>query len=499
MRFFHCCLVLFICVLVGRTAGPAHAEKRVALVIGNGAYIKVGKLSNPARDAAAFAALLRAARFDVVDVRSDLGVTAMRRTLRDFSDQAHAADIAVVFYAGHGIEVNGTNHLIPVDAALERDIDVEDETVPLDRVTQVIERAKRLRLVILDACRDNPFVGSMKRTAAGRSIGRGLARVDVLASDTLVAFAAKHGSTAADGDGTNSPYTTALVRHLATPGLDLRLALGRVRDDVVKSTGNKQEPFLYGSLGGAEIALVPAGTPQPQAVPIPGAPGTPSSANEAKEAWNGIKDAASIPALEAFIRRFPDTFYSDLAKVRLADLQQQAAAAKKKAEESALAGASRHLPAPIAGAAACMERGGVEYCVSSVLPRGGLNTGEYGPRSLLDGDATTAWVEGRSGDGIGEWIVLSWAVERQLSALRVVNGYGKSGRLFDRNGRVTRARLDFSDGRSMEVVLRDSPEAQQLTISPSVRTRWVRLQILEVARGAMYSDTAISELSPVFE
>src|SRR5262249_40003783 len=151
------------------------------------------------------------------------------------------------FYAGHGIEVNGTNYLIPVDATLERDIDVEDEAVPLDRLTQILDQAKRLRLVILDACRNNPFM-SMRRTMSGRSIGRGLARVEVQTSDSMIAFAAKPGSIAADGDGTNSPYTTALLKHLATPGLDLRLAFGRVRDEVVKSTNGKQEPFLSVSL-----------------------------------------------------------------------------------------------------------------------------------------------------------------------------------------------------------------------------------------------------------
>ncbi len=243
----------FLLLMVPNSA--AVAEKRVALVIGNGAYAKVSKLSNPARDASAMETLLRGAGFDVVQVRNDLGGAAMRRALRDFSDEVRDSDIALIFYAGHGIEVNGTNYLIPVDAALERDIDVEDETISLDRVLQMLEHAKRLRLVILDACRDNPFVRSMKRTVSTRSIGRGLARVEILSSDTLVAFAAKAGSTAADGDAANSPYTTALVKHLTTPGLDLRLALGRVRDDVLKSSGKKQEPFVYGSLGGDEIWL----------------------------------------------------------------------------------------------------------------------------------------------------------------------------------------------------------------------------------------------------
>jgi len=253
-------LLAFVLLISG-----AEAQKRVALIVGNSAYANVGALPNPRRDVAVMESLFRKAGFDVVEVKRDLGVAAMRRALRDFSDQVRDADIAVVSYAGHGIEVNGSNYLIPVDAVLERDIDVEDETVPLERVTQVLEQAKRLRLVILDACRDNPFARSMRRTVAGRSIGRGLAPVEVTVSDTLVAFAAKGGSTAADGEGKNSPYTTALAKHLTTTGLDVRLALGRVRDEVLKTTGNKQEPFVYGSLGGAEIALVPA--PKSEAPP----------------------------------------------------------------------------------------------------------------------------------------------------------------------------------------------------------------------------------------
>lgn len=266
-QFSWTCVVFLLSLLAASPA--AHAEKRVALVIGNSNYVKVGKLANPIRDARSVEALLRAAGFDLVEAKRDLGTVAMRRTLRNFSDMVRDADIAVVFYAGHGIEVNGANYLIPVDATLERDIDVEDEAVPLERVTQVLEQAKRLRLIILDACRDNPFVRSMKRTIAGRSIGRGLAKIDVLTSDTLIAFAAKAGSTAADGETANSPYTSALVKHLTTPGLDLRLALGRVRDEVLKNTGNKQEPFVYGSLGGTEIALVAKASLAPEVAERP--------------------------------------------------------------------------------------------------------------------------------------------------------------------------------------------------------------------------------------
>ena len=148
----------------------AAIEKRVALVIGNSSYKHVSKLPNPSRDASAISAMLKKAGFDVVESRDNLGINDMRRAMRDFSDKTRDADIAVVFYAGHGIEVDGTNYLIPVDASLERDIDVEDEALPLDRIVKILEPVKRLRLVILDACRDNPFMKSMKRTVASRSI-----------------------------------------------------------------------------------------------------------------------------------------------------------------------------------------------------------------------------------------------------------------------------------------------------------------------------------------
>jgi branched-chain amino acid transport system substrate-binding protein len=304
--------------------GIALAEKRVALVIGNGAYATVGRLDNPKNDAAAMETMFRAAGFDTVTRADDLGVAAMRRALRDFSDTAYDADIAVVFYAGHGIEVAGTNYLIPIDAVLERDIDVQDEAIPLDRINQILERVKRLRLVILDACRDNPFVRSMRRTVVTRSVRSGYGEIDEksLQPNTLVAYAQRAGATAEDGVGSNSPYTTALIKHLPTPGLDIELALRRVRDDVLKTTRNRQEPFKYGSLGGAEIPLV-ATRPQPQAAPELT---TPARLSEAAEAWAAVKDTTSIAVLDAFVVRFKDTIYADLARARVEDLRKQSVA-----------------------------------------------------------------------------------------------------------------------------------------------------------------------------
>jgi len=303
------------------TASAAIAEKRVALLIGNGAYTRVTRLPNPANDANAMATLFRNAGFDIVEAKRDLSLPAMRRAFRDFSDQVRDADIAVVFFAGHGMEINGVNHVIPVDAVLERDVDVEDETISLERVSQLIEPARRLRLIILDACRDNPFTRSMKQTIATRSIGRGLARVDVLAPDTMIAFAAKAGSVASDGAGPNSPYTTALLKHVAAPGLDVRLALGRVRDDVVQNTAGKQEPFVYGSLGGAEIALRPSAPAPP---PI----------NADLLAWAKIRLSNDVGELKKFLEEYPSSLLVPDARQRLdlVERQLRERAEREKAE-----------------------------------------------------------------------------------------------------------------------------------------------------------------------
>jgi uncharacterized caspase-like protein len=205
------------------------------------------------------------------------------------------------------MEIDGTNYVIPVDAALERDIDAFDEAIPLDRILAVIEPAKVLRLVILDACRDNPFSKTMKRTIGSRSIGRGLAKVEPNSPNTLIAFAAKAGSTASDGDGNNSPFTTALVKYLPRPGLDLRRVFGFARDDVLRMTRNKQEPFVYGSLGGEDVSLVPDTI----------APGSASDPNAAVRRDYELAERIGAKAVwDSFITNYPSGFYNDLAKAQ---------------------------------------------------------------------------------------------------------------------------------------------------------------------------------------
>jgi uncharacterized caspase-like protein len=243
----------------------------------------------------------------------------------------------VIYYAGHGIEVNGVNYLVPVDATLERDTDAYDEAISLDRILQAIEPAKRLHLVILDACRNNPFLKKMTRTVASRSMDRGLIGIEPNGQNTLIAYAAKAGFTAMDGDGQNSPFALALLKHLTTPGLDLRRSLGLVRDDVLAATANKQEPYYTGSLGGEDMALVPA------PVVAPAAAATPKV--DVRGDYELAERVGTKDAWDSFIAAYPSGFYADLAKAqrnklaaetaRLAATDKARAAAEEKARLAA--------------------------------------------------------------------------------------------------------------------------------------------------------------------
>ncbi len=179
-------------------------------------------------------------------------------TFRAFSAEAEKADWAVIYFAGHGMEMAGINYLIPVEARLANDRDVDYEAIALEKVINAVEGARRLRLVLLDACRDNPFVKQMRRSTVSRSIGRGLAQTEPEA-DTLVVYAAKHGQVALDGDDGNSPFATALIGRMKTPGLEVRRLFDLVRDDVMSSTNRRQQPFRYGSVSGSEDFYFVAG------------------------------------------------------------------------------------------------------------------------------------------------------------------------------------------------------------------------------------------------
>ncbi len=300
--------VIVSTLLTFYTAQASAEGRRVALVVGIGAYQTVPSLPNAVNDADAVAEMFRKANFDVVTARTDLGNLEFKRAIRQFEDTVTDSDIAVVFYAGHGIEIRDTNYLIPTDAKLLNERDAEDEAISLDRIISALEPAKRLRLVILDACRDNPFAGKMKRRVATRAVSVGLGRVEPAQTDTLIAYASKEKSVANDGEGAHSPFTTALLANLTQPGLDIRLAFGRVRDDVLRVTNRQQEPFVYGSLGGGTVALVPA----PDAAT--------GAADTAKADYAAVERLSSKAAWEAFLNTHKTGLYADLARVQMAKL-----------------------------------------------------------------------------------------------------------------------------------------------------------------------------------
>ena len=248
-----------VAALAGLAVPPGLADgKRVALVIGNSTYRNVPTLPNPANDGADIAAALTRLGFAVTLV-TNASFDQMRRGLIAFGRDAAGADMAAVFFAGHGMEISGENWLIPVDAELKKDTDAANEAVSLRSVILQVSNTTSLGLVVLDACRNNPFVAKMSRSLALRAvIGGGLGRIEPV-GNVLVAYAARDGTTALDGDGRNSPFTAALLHNIETPGVEVTFMLRNVRDDVMEVTRNEQQPFVYGSLSRKAIYL--AGQP----------------------------------------------------------------------------------------------------------------------------------------------------------------------------------------------------------------------------------------------
>jgi uncharacterized caspase-like protein len=328
-------LVIALCAAVAALqVAPAGAEKRVALVMGNSAYQHTRALPNPKSDAGAIARLLGENGFADVTLKSDLDYRTMREVVRAFGAAAREADIALVYYGGHGIEVAGENYLVPVDAKLVRDTDLEYEAVTLGSVLNAVGSARRLRLVILDACRNNPL-GQNISLGAGvtRTVTRGLARIEPK-GDMLVAYSARAGTLAQDGKGAHSPYAEALLKHMMTPGLDVRVMFGKVRDQVLLATSQEQEPFIYGSLSGEVIPLAP--DPQAAKMPAAAAPAPKAvAASEAAEAWDRAKDSTSVSVLDAFRRQYgaSNAFYDGLAEARIAELRKQQTAMLKAEED----------------------------------------------------------------------------------------------------------------------------------------------------------------------
>jgi uncharacterized caspase-like protein len=294
----------------------ALADKRVALVIGNSAYRTAQPIDTAVKDAAAIAEQFRQAGFESVDLETDVGVLKFRAAVRGFEATAEGADVAVVYFAGHGIEIGGANYLVPVDADLQNIVEAWQELVPLDRIVSTTVGAGKLRLVVLDACRDiipAPRIrrenGQDPHLFSPGLFSPGLGRVEPVSQNTLIAYASKAGATAADPAdpaGDHSPFTTALLKSLTVPGLDIRLAFGRVRDDVRKSTDGRQQPFVYGAISSGIVSLVQA----------PSEP-KPADLEGQKQDYELVANINTLRAWRVFIETHKTGFYVDLALAKL--------------------------------------------------------------------------------------------------------------------------------------------------------------------------------------
>jgi hypothetical protein len=321
--------LLLLSFLIAGFMTPAVAEKRVALVVGNSAYQNAPALVNPRNDAQDIGKSLRDLGFSTI-VATDLDRAGMNDALDRFSRTVGGAEIALVYYSGHGMQFGGKNFLLPVEARLESGEDVNRfRLMPVDDVFDVLQGAPGARIVILDACRNNPVEDDLKRRLASipggnrdASLTRGFSRV--AANGLIVAYATQANDVASDGTGRNSPFAGALLHHVGTPDLDLRQMLFKVQDEVDRLTGGKQRPELSISLVG-EYKLKPAtgAPPASNDLPLNAKPVDTGSGRD----WKSVENSTSIPTLEAFKRRHPGTFEEELADLRIAELKKLAVAA----------------------------------------------------------------------------------------------------------------------------------------------------------------------------
>ena len=318
-------LLSLICMVF--TANAAKADRRVAFVVGNGAYKNVAQLPNPPVDAKAMAAVLRNVGFEVVE-GTNLTRDKMTEKLLDFGKKAQGADVAVFFYAGHGIAISGTNYLLPIDADIKSEMDVKlGAAINIDLTLDQTMSDAKVKLVFLDACRDNPFAAKIKSNSATRSVSvqSGLAEMKS-GEGTLIAFATGPGQTALDGqEGTNSPFTRALIAHITTPGVEIQQAMTEVRAQVNEETNKGQLPWGHTNLIGS-VYLNPA------AVPAPGAAASTASAPAAVassspgtdvelEFWRSVKESNRPEELNAYLTSYPNGQFKSLALARIASLE----------------------------------------------------------------------------------------------------------------------------------------------------------------------------------
>ena len=330
------------------------ADRRVALVVGVGAYRNAPNLPNPPKDARYIAPLLKNLGFDT-DLVVDPDRAALEAAVRRFTQRIDGATATLFFYAGHGIQVGGRNYLLPVDAKVEREADLRWEALDVQTILDAGEGASRVNLVFLDACRDNPLSRSLAAKMGARSaaVGRGLAREDRAGAGTLIAYATDPGDVAADGQGNNSPFTTALGKYIVAPGLEVRQIMTRVRADVLASTSGRQRPWDNSSLAEDFYFTPPVTRDSPASVPtlIPPSPG----GDPAELAfWTAVQASPDTRDVEAYLEVYPHGRFVVLARNKLDRLRREAALTPGTRTTETQSAAGQRQPGPVPSTALVM-------------------------------------------------------------------------------------------------------------------------------------------------
>ena len=321
-------LILALSVIgILASSNVAKADRRVAFVVGNGAYKNVQPLPNPPIDAKSMAGLLRNVGFEVVE-GTNLTRDKMTERLLEFGKKAQGAEVAVFFYAGHGIAINGTNYLLPVDADIKSEMDVRlGSAINIDVTLDQTMSDAKVKLVFLDACRDNPFAARLRslKTTRGVNVQTGLAEMKS-GEGTLIAFATGPGQTALDGEaGINSPFTRALMANIAKPGVEIQEAMTKVRAQVNEETNKGQLPWGHTNLIGS-VYLNPVAAPPPSAAapssPAPAAVASTSGSPDVElEFWRSVKESNKPEELNAYLTNYPNGQFKSLALARIASLE----------------------------------------------------------------------------------------------------------------------------------------------------------------------------------
>ncbi|CAN5250815.1 caspase family protein [soil metagenome] len=471
------------CMAAASLPAQAAPDRRVALVIGNSAYTAVPRLANPQRDATAISASLKRLGFEVVE-GYDIKMDEMTGIVREFAQKLDGAKAGVVYYAGHGIAVGDDNYLIPVDASLKNESDLDFRAVNVQLILRQMQRDERVNILILDACRDNPFATQL--AAKSRSVARGLTAIETQsASGILIAFATDPRSTALDGekDG-NSPFTSALLKHIETPEVSITTVMDRVRADVWESTGKKQKPWTNSSIIG-EFKMNPtlklaAVDPSMTIKAIDGAvqvPATPVPANLDRaqmdiRMWETAERGNSPGDYKAYLEAFPTGQFASFAKNRLSRLEPVAVAA---------------LPVAAAGAAAVAGGAAIAALPSS------RETGKAIADEAMKTEIGSAETE--------KELKLSAAERRELQKRLTLSGFkpgkpsanfGPSQRAAIKEWQTTRgtASTGFLAPMQVKALRAQSEPAYQRALAeeakPVTRTRTVREPSEPRARGVAY-------------